>query len=97
MTIGTEGDMRQGTEPLADNDELLPGLVLVTHHVEEIPEGITHALLLRKGLTIAAGVIGEVLTGPLVSAAFDVDVDIDHSDGRFACRVDRNRSGSAEL
>lgn len=72
-------------------DVSLPGLVLVTHHVEEIPEGITHALLLRGGSMVASGLVADVLTGALVSAAFDVDVDIDGADGRFACRVRRTR------
>ncbi len=72
-------------------DASLPGLVLVTHHVEEIPEGMTHALLLRGGRTIAAGAINDVLTSEFVSATFGVDVDIDRVDGRFACRVRRPR------
>ena len=40
-----------------------PGPVLVTHHVEEIPAGFTHVLLLREGRVVAAGPLDEVLTG----------------------------------
>jgi iron complex transport system ATP-binding protein len=72
-------------------DPGLPGLVLVTHHVEEIPQGMTHALLLRSGCAVAAGAIDDVLTSELVSATFGVGVDIDRVDGRFACRVQRSR------
>lgn len=68
-------------------DPALPALVLVTHHVEEIPEGITHALLLRHGATVAKGPVLDVLTSELVSRTFDVDVAIAHEGGRFACRV----------
>src|SRR3954469_21940253 len=44
--------------------------VLVTHHVEEIPAGTTHALLLSRGRVVASGPIAEVLTGPLLTQAF---------------------------
>jgi iron complex transport system ATP-binding protein len=62
-------------------------LVLVTHHLEEIPQGFTHALLLRQGRTVAAGPIGEVLTSDNVSATFGVDVQVDHRGGRWTCRI----------
>ena len=45
-------------------------LVMVTHHLEEIPLGITHALLLREGSVVAAGPIGETLTSAAVSETF---------------------------
>ena len=48
-------------------DPSVPPLVLVTHHVEEIPPGVTHAALLRAGRMVAAGPIDEVLTGGAVS------------------------------
>ena len=69
-------------------DPRVPGMVLVTHHVEEIPPGMTHALILRSGTVVAAGPIGEVVTGPVVSEAFGVDVEVEPSGrGRFACRI----------
>ena len=49
-----------------------PATVLVTHHVEEIPAGITHALLLKQGSVLAAGPIDDVLTETNLSATFDL-------------------------
>ena len=64
-----------------------PPSVLVTHHVEEIPVGTTHALLLSRGRVVAAGPITEVLTGPLLSAAFGLPLQIAHVEGRWAARA----------
>lgn len=63
------------------------GMVLVTHHVEEIPAGFTHALLLRAGETVAQGPIEETLRSSTVSDAFGVDVALTSDDGRYAARV----------
>jgi len=56
-------------------------LAMVTHHLEEIPAAATHALLLRDGAVLAAGPVGEVLTGAAVSALFDIDVEVTRSAG----------------
>ena len=53
-----------------------PALVLVTHHLEEIPAGITHALLLGQGRMVAAGPLGQTLTNQLVSRTFGMNVDV---------------------
>jgi iron complex transport system ATP-binding protein len=60
---------------------------MVTHHLEEIPRGITHALVLRAGRVVAAGEIEETLTSVNVSAAFDLDVVVGVEDGRWSARV----------
>ena len=60
-----------------------PPSVLVTHHVEEIPVGTTHALLLTRGRVVAAGPVAEVLTGPLLTAAFGIPLAVEHRDGRW--------------
>jgi iron complex transport system ATP-binding protein len=62
-------------------------MVMVTHHVEEIPRGVTHALVLREGRIVAAGEIERTLTSEIVSAAFDLDVTIGVEDGRWSARV----------
>ncbi|NUS73329.1 MAG: ABC transporter ATP-binding protein [Corynebacteriales bacterium] len=64
-------------------DEESPALVLVTHHVEEIPRGITHALLLRQGAAIAAGPLAEVITDDNLSATFGVPVRVRTDGGRY--------------
>ena len=68
-------------------DPAIPAMVLVTHHVEEIPPEFTHALLLRAGRVVAAGPIAAALTSATVSEAFDLDVQIVADSGRFAARV----------
>lgn len=65
----------------------LPAAVLITHHVEEIPPGFTHALLLRGGETVACGPIAETLRSDTVSAAFGVEVRLSVEDDRYAARV----------
>ncbi|WP_030459149.1 ABC transporter ATP-binding protein [Kitasatospora sp. NRRL B-11411] len=63
--------------------------VLVTHHLEELPETTSHALLLRDGLTTAAGPATEVLTTELVSECFRHPIRIAHSEGRWSARTRR--------
>ena len=65
----------------ADPD--VPPMVLVTHHLEEIPPGVTHAALLRAGRVTAAGPIGDVLTDDAVSDAFGVAVVVEYRSGRW--------------
>lgn len=67
-------------------DPFAPAQVLVTHHLEEIPAGITHALLLKHGRVVAAGPIDAVLTDALVTDAFDYPLHVEHSAGRWTAR-----------
>jgi iron complex transport system ATP-binding protein len=64
-----------------------PGMVMVTHHVEEIPVGFTHALLLQHGRIISAGTIEETITSEKISETFGLPVEISERDGRFAARA----------
>ncbi|MET1004476.1 MAG: ATP-binding cassette domain-containing protein, partial [Propionibacteriaceae bacterium] len=68
-------------------DPYAPASVLVTHHVEEIPVGITHALLLKGGRLVAAGPVDETLTAENLSATFDLPLSLSRSDGRWAARA----------
>jgi iron complex transport system ATP-binding protein len=63
-----------------------PGIVMVTHHVEEIPSGFGHALLLRDGAVVAAGPIDDVVTAENLSATFGIPLQLEHRDGRFTAR-----------
>ena len=76
-------------------DTRAPAQVLVTHHVEEIPLGITHALLLRAGRIVASGPLRETLTDANMSETFGLPLALTESDGRWAARAVRN--GSARL
>ena len=53
------------------------GIVLVTHHVEEIPPGFGRALVLGRGRAIAAGEVAASLTGPILSEAFGLPIDVE--------------------
>jgi iron complex transport system ATP-binding protein len=64
-----------------------PPLVLVTHHVEEIPPGVTHAALVRDGRLVAQGPVDEVLTSAAVSACFALPVEVGQRDGRWWARA----------
>ena len=64
-------------------DPATPPIVFVTHHVEEIPPGFGHLLLLRQGRAVASGPLAETLTSAALSAAFDVDVDVRRIEGRY--------------
>ncbi|MBC7551807.1 MAG: ABC transporter ATP-binding protein [Cellulomonas sp.] len=70
-------------------DRRSPVLVLVTHHVEEIPQGFTHVLLLADGRVHAAGPIGEVLTAEKLSGAFGLDLVVGQAAGRWSARAAR--------
>ncbi|GAA1995973.1 MULTISPECIES: ABC transporter ATP-binding protein [Nocardioides] len=64
-----------------------PATVLVSHHVEEIPPGFTHALLLRQGRVVEAGLLEHVLTEDNLSTAFGMPLTVTTSDdGRWAAR-----------
>jgi iron complex transport system ATP-binding protein len=63
-----------------------PATVLVSHHVEEIPPGFTHALLLRKGSVVAAGLLDQTLTEQNLSSTFGMPLTVVHSEGRWAAR-----------
>ena len=64
-----------------------PAIVMVTHHVEEIPPGFTHALLLKKGQITAAGPIDDVINAANLSLTFGLELDVTAVDGRFTARA----------
>jgi iron complex transport system ATP-binding protein len=66
-----------------------PGLVLVTHHVEEIVPGFTHALLLRAGRVLAAGPLRSTLTSARLSEVFEAPIVLSRRTGRYALRFAR--------
>jgi iron complex transport system ATP-binding protein len=61
--------------------------VLVTHHVEELPPGITHAMLLRGGAIVASGLARDVLTDEHLSETFGVPLVVERSHGRWFARA----------
>ena len=68
----------------ADNEA--PATIMITHHVDEIPPGFTHALLLRDGETLAKGPIEATLTAPHLSDCFGLPLRVEARDGRWTAR-----------
>jgi iron complex transport system ATP-binding protein len=64
-----------------------PAMVLVTHHVEEIPPGFTHALLLREGGVVAQGLLAETLTGDNLSKTFGLPLVVERRGDRYTARA----------
>lgn len=69
-----------------------PALVLVTHHVEEIPPGFSHCMLLSEAEVVAAGLLSDVLTAENLSTAFGQAIALDVVDGRYFARRVRTRA-----
>ena len=57
---------------------------LVTHHLEEIPAGFTHALLMQDGKILARGEIGATITSAAISETFRFPLQVSYQDGRFS-------------
>ena len=68
-------------------DPLSPATVIVTHHIEEIPIGTTHALLLKDGEVIAQGAVDRVLTDAFMSAAYGLSISVQSEGGRYFARA----------
>ncbi|WP_336502357.1 ABC transporter ATP-binding protein [Microbacterium paraoxydans] len=64
-----------------------PAMLMVTHHVEEIPVGFTHVLLIRDGAVVAAGPIAETLTAEALGETFGMPIALSSEDGRYSARA----------
>jgi iron complex transport system ATP-binding protein len=85
LDLGAREDLVRRLAELAEDPDA-PALVLVTHHVEEIPPGFTHALLLREGGVVAQGLLRDALTADNLSKTFDLPLKLSYVDGRWAAR-----------
>jgi len=68
-------------------DDSAPALVLVSHHVEEVPAGFTHVLMLRGGEIVAAGPLGEVMRSATLSACFGLPLRMYRHGDRYTARA----------
>jgi iron complex transport system ATP-binding protein len=82
LDLGGREDLVARLSLLA-NDADAPASVLVTHHVEEIPPGYSHGLLLRSGKVVAAGLLDDVLTDENLSATFGLPLVVQRRRGRY--------------
>ncbi len=64
-----------------------PAMLMVTHHVEEIPVGFTHVMLIRDGSVVAAGPIADTLTAETLTDTFGMPIVLSSEDGRYAARA----------
>jgi iron complex transport system ATP-binding protein len=83
LDLGARERLVTGLGRLA-TDPGTPAMVLVTHHVEEIPPGVTSVLLLREGRVLAAGDLGATLTSEALSATFGLPLRVRHRSGRWS-------------
>jgi iron complex transport system ATP-binding protein len=88
LDLGGREDVLRRLSGLAA-DPQAPMIVLVTHHVEEVPEGFTHAMLLRKGAVLAAGPVVEVFTERNLSKCFGVPLLVERRAARWTARAAR--------
>ena len=82
---GREELLGRLTELAEDPDA--PAMVLVTHHVEEIPPGFTHALLLREGTVVASGLLSETMTAGNLSKTFGLPLVVQRTGDRYTARA----------
>jgi iron complex transport system ATP-binding protein len=88
LDLGGREDLLRRISVLAA-DPQAPMIVLVTHHVEEVPEGFTHAMLLRKGAVLAAGPLHKVFTERNLSRCFGVPLLVERRAAWWTARAAR--------
>ena len=88
LDLGGREDLVHRLSQLA-MDEDAPAIVLVTHHLEEVPPGFTHAMLMRDGEVVAAGPVDDVLTSGNLSETFGLPLDVSVNAGRYTATARR--------
>ena len=86
LDLGGREDLLKRLTMLA-SDPAAPALVLVTHHVEEIPPGFTHAMLLRGGAIVAQGPVEQTITAEHLSNTFGQPLVVGRAAGRYTARA----------
>ena len=82
MDLGSREDVVEMLDHFA-SEPSAPAMVMVTHHVEEIPPGFTHLLVLAGGSLVTQGPIRETMTGDILSEAFGRPLSVTHNAGRY--------------
>lgn len=88
LDLGGREDLVHRLSELA-NDDAAPAIVLVTHHLEEVPPGFTHAMLMRDAGVVASGPIEQVLTSEHLSETFGLPLDVSVNAGRYTATARR--------
>jgi iron complex transport system ATP-binding protein len=89
LDLGAREDLVDRLAALAARERPL-AIVLVTHHLEEVPPGFGHALVLSSGRVVAGGLVEEVLADGPLSAAYGLPLRVRRQDGRFTARRGRS-------
>jgi len=85
LDLGGREELLSALTELA-GDRRSPAIIMVTHHVEEIPIGFTHVLLMRDGQVVAQGPIAEALTAENLGATYGMAVELREEGGRYSAR-----------
>ncbi len=89
LDLGGRENLVAALADLATDPEAAP-LVLVTHHVDEVPSGMTHVLLMRGGEALASGPLDSTLTSESLSECFEMPLTLERrADGRFSAWAKR--------
>ncbi|MGE2720460.1 ABC transporter ATP-binding protein [Mycolicibacterium celeriflavum] len=91
LDLGGREELLARLEDLAADPDA-PAMVLVTHHVEEIPRGFSHGLILSEGKVVDSGLLPDVLTAENLSKAFGQAISLEVVDGRYFARRARSRA-----
>ena len=86
LDLGGREDLLIRLRELAQ-DPTSPATVIITHHVEEIPQGTTHILLLKDGQIVAIGPIAEVLTSAHLENTYGIELSLSMEDGRYTAKA----------
>ncbi len=93
------GGREQLVQALAEltTDPTAPPLILVTHHLDEVPQGMTHVLMLGEGKVVASGPIHRALTSANLSECFGMPLTLERrDDGRFSAWSPRAGEGARD-
>jgi iron complex transport system ATP-binding protein len=86
LDLGSREELLQLLSTFAKSDRA-PAMIMVTHHVEEIPQGFTNALLLAGGKIVAAGKVEEIVTEQNLTETFGLPLELTGRNGRYAARA----------
>ncbi|MGH3274692.1 MAG: ABC transporter ATP-binding protein [Streptosporangiaceae bacterium] len=86
LDLGGREDLLRRIAGLAA-DPVAPLMVMVTHHVEEVPADFSHAMLLRRGTVLAAGPVHEVFTERNLSRCFGLPLRVTSRRGRWSAQA----------
>lgn len=92
LDLGGREDLISLLSSIAEDPDS-PATVVITHHVEEIPPGFTHGMLLDEGQVVAQGLLPDIMTSENLTAAYHQPIVVTEDDGRWFARRTR-RGGS---